>query len=186
VVGRQNIPKEGACILTCNHVTYVDWLLIAAACPRPARFVMYHGFLKLPLVGVFFRDAKVIPIAPAHEGAHVLEAAFESIAQALEAGEVVCLFPEGKLTSDGNLNVFRTGIERITARTPVPVVPMALVGMWGSFFSRKDGQALRRPFRRWWSKVNLVIGEPLPPTTSARSLSEHIAQLGGMDAPAVD
>ncbi len=183
VEGRRNIPQDGPCLLTCNHVSYVDWLLIAAACPRPVRFVMYHGFLRLPLVGVFFRDAKVIPIAPAHEGAQVLEAAFDRIAAALEAGEVVCLFPEGKLTSDGNLNVFRTGLERIAARTPAPIVPMALIGMWGSFFSRKEGAALKKPFRRLWSKLKLVIGEPLPPSSSARVVGEHVARLGGWEPP---
>lgn len=183
VVGRKNIPAEGPCILTCNHVSYVDWLLIAAACPRPARFVMYHGFLKLPVVGVFFRDAKVIPIAPAHEGPEVLDAAFDRIAQELGSGEVVCIFPEGKLTSTGQMNVMRTGIERIAARTPVPIVPMALVGMWGSFFSRKDGKALKQPFRRVWSRVQLVVGNPLPPTTSAQSLGETIAELGNFTPP---
>lgn len=186
VTGRKHIPSEGACLLTCNHVSYVDWLLIAAACPRPIRFVMYHGFLKLPLLGVFFRDAKVIPIAPAHEGPHVLEAAFERIAETLSAGEIVCIFPEGKLTSDGKLNVFRTGIERIAARTPVPIVPMALVGMWGSFFSRKDGKALKQPFRRVWSTVNIFIAEPLPATTSAVELGARIAELGGFEPPPVD
>lgn len=183
VSGRKNIPSEGACLLTCNHVSYVDWLLIAAACPRPIRFVMYHGFLKLPLLGLFFRDAKVIPIAPAHEGPHVLEAAFDRIAEGLAAGEIVCIFPEGKLTYDGNMNVFRTGIERIAARTPVPIVPVALVGMWGSFFSRKDGKALQKPFRRIWSAVRIVVGEPLPATTSAGELGVRIAELGGFEPP---
>lgn len=186
VTGRKHIPSEGACLLTCNHVTYVDWLLIAAACPRPIRFVMYHGFLKLPLLGLFFRDAKVIPIAPAHEGPHVLEAAFDRIAETLAAGEIVCIFPEGKITYDGKLNVFRTGIERIAARTPVPIVPMALVGMWGSFFSRKDGKALKQPFRRVWSTVKVLIAEPLPATTSAVELGVRIAELGGFEPPPVD
>lgn len=185
VSGRKNIPSEGACLLTCNHVTYVDWLLIAAACPRPARFVMYHGFMKLPFIGFFFRDAKVIPIAPAHEGPHVLEAAFDRIAEALAEGEIVVIFPEGKLTSHGKMNVFRTGIERVAARTPVPIVPMALIGMWGSFFSRKDGQALQKPFRRVRSKVQLVIGEPMPPTTTAVALGERVAALGGFELPTV-
>ncbi len=183
VKGREHIPSDGPCLLTCNHVTYVDWLLIAAACPRPARFVMYHGFMKLPFVGFFFRDAKVIPIAPAHEGPHVLEAAFDRIAEALAEGEIVVIFPEGKLTSHGNMNAFRTGIERIAARSPVPIVPMALVGMWGSFFSRKDGQALQKPFRRVRAKVQLLIGPPLAPTTTALALGQRIAELGGFEAP---
>jgi 1-acyl-sn-glycerol-3-phosphate acyltransferase len=183
-VGRENIPAEGPALLVCNHVTFVDWLIIASACKRPPRFVMYHRFLKLPLVGWLFRDAKVIPIAPAHEDGETLEAAFDRIAEDLEAGEVVCLFPEGKVTKDGEMNVFRTGVERIVQRTPVPVVPMALVGMWGSFFSRKGGAAMRRPFRRFWSRISVVVGEPVPPEeVSAKGLEQRVAQLGGFEPP---
>jgi 1-acyl-sn-glycerol-3-phosphate acyltransferase len=184
VSGREQIPAEGPCILVSNHVSFVDWMIIAAACPRPARFVMYHGFLKMPVFGVFFRDAKVIPIAPAHEDQGLLDEAFERIAEELRDGQVVCLFPEGKLTSDGNMNTFRTGIERILARTPVPVVPMAIQGMWGSFFSRKDRAALRKPFRRIWSRVSLLIGAPLSPAgLSADELARVVAKLGGFSAP---
>jgi 1-acyl-sn-glycerol-3-phosphate acyltransferase len=184
-VGRENIPAEGPVLLVCNHVTFVDWLIIASACKRPPRFVMYHRFLKLPFVGWLFRDAKVIPIAPAHENGETLEAAFDRIAEELEAGEVVCIFPEGKVTKDGAMNVFRTGVERIVRRTPVPVVPMALKGMWGSFFSRKGGAAMRRPFRRFWSRISLVIGKPIvPDEVSAKALEQAVAELGTFDPPA--
>lgn len=179
VVGRGAIPADGACVLVSNHVSFVDWMLIAAACPRPVRFVMYHRFLKLPLVGFLFRDAKVIPIAPAHEDQGLLDEAFDRIAEELQQGEIVCIFPEGKLTKNGRLNTFRTGIERIIARTPVPVVPMAIQGMWGSYFSNKDDSALRRPFRRLWSRVRLTIGQPLSPEElSAPRLEQQVAQLG--------
>jgi 1-acyl-sn-glycerol-3-phosphate acyltransferase len=184
-VGADHIPVEGPALLVCNHVSLVDWMIIASACPRPARFVMYHGFLKLPLLGWIFRDAKVIPISPARENAHVVRDAFDRIATELEAGEVVCIFPEGSLTTDGQLRPFRPGVERIVRRMPVPVVPMALVGMWGSFFSRQGGKALRRPFRRVWSRVQLVIGPPLPPEeVSAEGLARRIAALGGFSPPA--
>ena len=139
---------------------------------------MYHGLLKLPLLGWIFRDAKVIPISPARENAQVVRDAFDRIAAELEAGELVCIFPEGSLTTDGQLRPFRPGVERIVRRTPVPVVPMALVGMWGSFFSRQGGKALRRPFRRVWSRVQLVIGPPLPPEeVSAEGVARRIAAL---------
>ncbi len=182
--GQLNIPAEGPCVLVCNHVSFVDWLIIGAACPRPPRFVMYHGFLKIPVVGFFFRDAKVIPIAPGHEDQGLLEEAFERIAEELEAGEIVCIFPEGKLTTDGEMNEFRTGIERIVKRTPVPVVPMALDGMWGSFFSHKDGSALKRPFRRVWSRVTLNVGELVAAEhVTASGLAERVAALGGFQPP---
>ena len=184
VTGQQNLPKEGPAVLVANHVSFVDWLLVAAVSKRPVRFVMYHGFLKLPLVGWLFRDAKVIPIAPAHEDEGTLDEAFERIAAELEAGELVMVFPEGKITKDGRLNPFRTGVERIVARTPVPVIPMAIEGMWGSFFSKRAG---RRPFGRVWSKVSLHIGAPVPPdAVRADRLAEAVAALGGFEAPLLD
>lgn len=182
VMGAEFLPPVGACVLVCNHVSFVDWMIIAAASPRPVRFVMYHRYFNLPVVRFLLRDAQVIPIAPAHEDAGVLEEAYDAIARALEQGEVVCVFPEGKLTTDGNLNPFRSGIERIVARTPVPVVPMALDGMWGSYFSKKDGQHFQRPFRRLWSKVQLVVGPPVAPNdVSATKLERLVAGLGGFE-----
>ena len=83
----------------------------------------------------------------------------------------MCIFPEGKITSDGALNAFKPGVEKIVQRTPVPVIPIALVGLWGSFFSRKGGKAMRRPFRRFWSRIELVVGEPVPPGEVTRPTS---------------
>jgi hypothetical protein len=184
VVGRERIPDEGPAVLVCNHVSFVDWLVIASACKRPIRFVMYHGLFKAPLAGWFFRDAKAIPIAPAHESVSTMRAAFDAVARELEAGELVCIFPEGKITSDGEMNPFKPGIEKIVQRTPVPVVPMALCGMWGSFFSRKGGAAMRRPFRRFWSRIRLVVGEPVPPQdVRAADLARRVATLGGFTEP---
>ena len=182
VRGRANIPMEGPVVLVANHVSFADWMLIAAACKRPPRFVMDHSFLKLPLVGFIFRDAHVIPIAPARESAEIMEQAFDLIAAELEDDQVVCIFPEGKITKDGEMSVFRPGIERILKRNPVPVVPIAIEGMWGSFFSRKSGKALTTPFRRFWSRVKLTIGEPVPAASAtARNLAEKVAELGGFE-----
>jgi 1-acyl-sn-glycerol-3-phosphate acyltransferase len=181
-VGRDNIPQDGPVLLVCNHVSFADWMIVASACKRPARFVMYHGFLKVPLLGWVFRDAKVIPISPAREDEHLMQVAFDRIANELEAGEVVCIFPEGALTTDGRLGRFRSGVEKIVHRTPVPVVPMALIGMWGSFFSRKDGAPMHHPFRRVWSRIQLQIGPPVPPEqVTADGLAERVAVLGGFD-----
>jgi 1-acyl-sn-glycerol-3-phosphate acyltransferase len=183
-VGRENIPMEGPALLVCNHVSFVDWMIIASACKRPPRFVMHYGFLKTPLVGWVFRDAKVIPIAGGREDASLMEAAFDHIAAELEAGEVVCIFPEGAITRDGRMNRFRPGVEKIVQRTPVPVIPMAIVGMWGSFFSRFGGPAMRRPFRRVWSRIQVVIGAPVSPEgVTADGLAQRVAELGGIEAP---
>ena len=183
-MNRDGIPLEGPALLICNHVSFVDWMIIASACPRPVRFVMYHGFLKLPWIGWVFRDAKVIPISPAREDAQIMQDAFDRIAAELGAGEVVCIFPEGSITTDGELRRFRPGVEKIVQRTPVPVVPMALVGMWGSFFSRHGGTAMRRPFRRVWSRIQLVIGTAVPAAqVTADELARRIAALGGFAPP---
>jgi 1-acyl-sn-glycerol-3-phosphate acyltransferase len=161
--GRQHIPKTGPAVLVCNHVTFVDWLILSAATQRPIRFVMHYEFLALPLTGRIFRDAKVIPIAGAKENAEVLDAAFDKIESALGEGELVCIFPEGKLTRDGKLSPFRRGIERIIAASPVQVVPMGLDGLWGSWFSRYGKGPLRRRFGHLWQRVTLEVGEPLAP-----------------------
>jgi 1-acyl-sn-glycerol-3-phosphate acyltransferase len=93
----------------------------------------------------------------------MMDRAFDEVAKALDAGDLVGIFPEGKITADGNINPFRPGITRILARNPVPVVPMALRGLWGSFFSRKDGPAMTRPFRRGvLSRIELVVGAAVP------------------------
>lgn len=181
VRGLEQVPARGPAILVANHVTFVDWLLVAAAMGRPPRFVMYHGYFRMPVVGWFFRDGKVIPIAPAHESEDTMQQAFDRIAAELAEGELVCLFPEGKLSKTGAMEPFRTGIERIVARTPVPVVPMALLGLWGSAFSRKPGRKL---FRRFRSPVELRIGAPIPPQqVTARGLAEAVAALGGFAVP---
>ena len=154
--GIEHIPEEGAAVIVCNHVSFVDALIIAAACPRPIRFVMDHQIFKLPIINFVFREGRAIPIASAKEDPALLEKAYEEVAKALEAGDLVGLFPEGRITDTGELYPFRKGITRIVERTPVPVVPMALQGLWGSFFSRKGGSAMTRPFRRGlFSKVGL-------------------------------
>jgi 1-acyl-sn-glycerol-3-phosphate acyltransferase len=183
--GRENIPQDGPALLVANHVTFIDWLFIASVCKRPARFVMHQDFLKIPGLGFVFRDAKVIPIASARENAETLEAAFDRIAAELEDGNLVCIFPEGRLTGDGRMNPFRPGVERIVARTPVLVIPIGLRGLWGSFFSRKDGPAMRRPFRRFWSRIDLAIGEPVPPErVRADDLARRVAALAELEPPA--
>ncbi len=181
VEGRDNLPRQGAAVLVANHVTFVDWLILGSVVKRPARFVMYHTYFKMPVVGFLFRGAKVIPIAPAHESKDTLEAAFDKIAAELAEGELVCIFPEGKLTKTGELEPFRTGIERIIARSPVPVVPMALQGMWGSFFSKSKERGF---FRRVRSKVKLTIGPAISPAAvTAQGCAEAVAALGGFKVP---
>ncbi|RRV08015.1 MFS transporter [Pseudomonas sp. v388] len=149
------IPEEGAALLVCNHVSFVDALLIAGAVRRPIRFVMYYKIYRLPVLNFIFRTAGTIPIAGRNEDVDIYDRSFQRIAQYLADGELVCIFPEGKLTTDGEISGFKSGMKRIIEETPVPVIPMALQGLWGSFFSRDPDKGL---FRRFWSKVVLVAG----------------------------
>ncbi len=161
--GMDNIPDEGPCVLVCNHVSYVDALLLGGAIRRPVRFVMFKPIYDMPLLNYIFRTGKTIPIDSKARNPKIYERAFERIREELEAGEVVCIFPEGKLTQDGEVDAFRAGIEKIIADTPVPVVPMALSGLWGSFFSHKGGPALTRLPKRFWSRVKLTVGQAVAP-----------------------
>ncbi len=172
----QVIPDEGAAVLVCNHVSFVDALLIGGAVRRPVRFVMYYKIYNLPVLNFVFRTAGTVPIAGRNEDPQVFEAAFARIAKYLEEGEVVCIFPEGKLTTSGEIDEFKAGVERILAANPVPVIPMALQGLWGSFFSRAPHKGL---FKRFWSRINLIAGQPLPPDTGRLVLQEQVVQLRG-------
>jgi 1-acyl-sn-glycerol-3-phosphate acyltransferase len=164
VTGIEKIPREGACVIVCNHVTFVDWLIVGGACPRPTRFVMDKFMFQLPVVNRFVKRCKAIPIASRKVDPELLEKAWDRIAEELEAGNVVCIFPEGGLTRDGDPLEYRPGIEKIVERTPVPVVTLAMNGMWGSFFSRIDGAALKAPFRRGIrSRIWLTVHEVLAP-----------------------
>jgi hypothetical protein len=166
--GLEAIPDEGPALIVCNHVSFVDPVVILAGCRRPIRFVMDHRIFKLPVLSFVFRTSGAIPIAPAKEDAAMMERAFDEVAKALGAGELVAIFPEGRITDTGELYPFRPGVRRILDATPVPVVPMALRGLWGSFFSRKDGAAMSKPWRLVpFRKIGLAAGKPLPPATVA-------------------
>ena len=179
--GVEHIPHEGAAVLVCNHVSFVDSLVIMGAAPRPVRFVMDHRIFKLPLLSYIFRHGGAIPIASAKDDPVLMEKAFAEVSTALNNGELVAIFPEGGLTPDGELQTFRPGISRILADTPVPVIPMALSGLWGSYFSRIDGTAMKKPFRRGlFSRIQLRVGAPVAATAAtAESLQAQVAALRG-------
>ena len=179
--GLQNIPAEGPALLVCNHVSYVDPLLLMAHLWRPARFVMYYRIFNLPLLRFLFKTAKAIPIAGQKEDPAVLQQAYDAIDAALADGELVCIFPEGALTRDGAIAPFRPGVEKILARRPVPVVPMALRGLWGSLWSRRDSALGRtRLPRRFRARVELVVDAPVPPGhANAAELEARVRVLRG-------
>ncbi|MGA0611375.1 MFS transporter [Caldimonas sp. KR1-144] len=164
VAGDEHIPTEGPALLVCNHVSFVDPILLMAASPRPIRFVMDHRIFATPVLGWIFRLAKAIPIAPQSEDAQTYERAFAEARRALDEGELLLVFPEGAITRDGALQPFKGGVMKILETHPVPVVPLALTNLWGSFFSRAGGAAMTQPFRRGlWSRVGLRAEPALAP-----------------------
>lgn len=154
------IPAEGAALLVANHVSLIDAIVIGVLCRRRIRFVMDHRIHRHPALSWLFRGIGAIPIASAKSDPARMERAFERIDRALQAGEVVCIFPEGRLSRDGALDRFRPGVERILARRPVPVVPLALGGLWGSLFSYRDG-LLRGGMRRGRPTIDVLVGQPI-------------------------
>ncbi|MCE5233319.1 MAG: MFS transporter [Xanthomonadaceae bacterium] len=178
--GLERIPEDGPALLVCNHVSYVDALIIMGSVRRPVRFVMHHRIFAIPVLRFIFRTARAIPIAGAKEDPVLLARAFAEIDAALAAGELVCVFPEGGLTRDGDIAPFRPGVEKMLARRPVPVIPLALRGLWGSIFSRRDSALHRtRLPRRFWSRIALAVGAPLPPSSSAAELETSVRELRG-------
>ena len=161
--GIDNIPETGGALIVCNHVSFVDALALSAACPRPIRFVMESAIFKMPVVHIFARGMKAIPVASAKEDRTTMEAAFVTVANELRAGNLVCIFPEGRLTADGNMNVFRPGMARILNETPVPVIPMALSGLWTSMFSRAAKSVWRRLPRKLFAKITVRAAPAVAP-----------------------
>jgi hypothetical protein len=176
----ERIPEKGPALIVCNHVSFVDAIVIAAACRRPIRFVMHHAIFRIPVLSWIFKGMKAIPIAGKKEDPRLLERAFEEIAKELRAGHLVCIFPEGGLTPDGEIQEFRPGLARALAETPVPVVPMALSGLWGSMFSRKQKSVWKRLPRGFFSRIALAVGNLVAPQEATpAALQQRVLALRG-------
>jgi 1-acyl-sn-glycerol-3-phosphate acyltransferase len=184
VDGLERVPDEGAALLICNHVSFMDALIIMGSVRRPVRFVMYHKIFQVPVLSFVFRAAKAIPIAGGRENPKLLACAFDAIDAALAAGELVCVFPEGGLTLDGDIAPFRPGVEKILARRPVPVLPLALRGLWRSMWSRRDSRIGRaRLPRRFRARIELAVGPALDGAAStAAQMETAVRALRGAEA----
>jgi 1-acyl-sn-glycerol-3-phosphate acyltransferase len=176
----KRFPESGPALIVCNHVSFVDALVVSAACRRPIRFIMDHAIFNAPVIRTLARGMKAIPICSAKENPAVFRHAFEAAAAALRDGELVCIFPEGRLTVDGSIGQFRPGLTRILRETPVPVIPIAIVGLWGSMFSRYGRKLWQRLPRKLWHRVVVNVGEyHVPETASPEELHERVVALYG-------
>ncbi|MCE7627649.1 MFS transporter [Vibrio fluvialis] len=172
------LPEHGGALIVCNHVSYMDALLLSGACPRLIRFVMEEDYANLPVLRRFLKRAGVIPISANSRTS--IRRAFAEVEQALQDGHLVCIFPEGRLTADGNMNEFMRGIDIILRRSPVPVIPMAIKGLWGSFFSRYHGRACKGLPRRFWSHVEIEAGDAvMAGEATTKLMHEKVATLRG-------
>lgn len=178
--GMEHIPERGAALVVCNHVSFADAVVVMAACTRPIRFVMDHRIFRAPVLSFIFRESRAIPIAPAKEDPEMLERAYDEVARALEQGELVGIFPEGAITRTGELQTFRNGVRRILDRTPVPVVPVALAGLWGSVFSRRYSGLWRYLPKAFSPRIRIRAGVAVPPEAlDPQRLQEIVMELRG-------
>ncbi len=173
-----HLPEKGGALIICNHVSYMDALLLSAVCPRLIRFVMEEDYAKLPPIRRFLKRAGVIPISATNRRS--IRNAFNEVEQALHDGHIVCIFPEGRLTSDGEIGEFMRGMELIIKRSPVPVIPMALKGLWGSYFSRFKGRACKGLPTRFWTKLEIEAGDAIDPKqASCEVLRQKVIEIRG-------
>jgi hypothetical protein len=176
-----NIPDRGPVVLICNHVSFLDALVLAGSIKRPIRYVMYYRIFQLPILSFIFKTAQAIPIAGKSENPELMQKAFDRVSDALNNGEVVCIFPEGKITETGELGEFKAGVIKVLERDPVPTVPLALRGLWGSFFSRKYGSAMTKLFPRgFFSRIEVVAGQAIDPAEASTELfRQRVLELRG-------
>jgi len=179
--GENSIPERGPALIVSNHVSFVDALVLMAISPRPIRFVMDREIFATPVLSWLFRQVKAIPIASFKDDPQLVEQAFARVSDELRNGELVCIFPEGRITHSGEVMPFRAGVTRVLEKDPVPVIPVALQGLWGSFFSRKGGAAMTRPLRRGaFSRIGVNVGGAIAAADAAPDiLRARVAALRG-------
>lgn len=180
VSGSEQLPKQSAAIVICNHVSYLDALLLISASPRPLRFVIDKAIYETPLGNAIFKAVRSIPITAIGENRRAFKAAFAAVHESLAAGELIAIFPEGELTRTGEMGKFQRGIELMLRQDAVPVIPAHLEGLWGSFYSRYHGlfRGRSKGFRR---SLRLRFGAPLPATTTAAEMRVAVANLQRLD-----
>lgn len=174
--GQENIPARGGALLTPNHSSWVDAVLLIAATDRPIRFLMFKGVYDIPVVKPFAKILKIIPIA-SDQGPREMIHSLREASEALKNGELVCIFPEGEITRIGQMLPFRRGFERIVKGIDVPIIPVNIDGIWGSIFSFSGGRFLWKWPRTIPYPVRMTFGAPLPSTATATDVRQAVQHL---------
>jgi len=177
VTGREHVPAKGGALLAPNHVSMADAAFLIASLDRPVRFLMFKGSYEHPLVKPFAKMLRVIPIA-SDQGPREMIHALREATQALQKGELVCIFPEGQMTRIGQMLPFRRGMERIMKGVEAPIIPVNLDGVWGSIFSFAGGRFLWKLPRHLPYPVRISFGEPLPATATSLEARQAVQNLG--------
>ncbi|WKD28839.1 1-acyl-sn-glycerol-3-phosphate acyltransferase [Halomonas sp. KG2] len=161
VHGQENVPKRGAALVVCNHVSFMDALVLGGGSPRPLRFVMDQPIFESRWLKWWFQLVGAIPIESERHSPGALRRTLDEVSRALREGDIVMVFPEGRITPDGDIHAFRRGLETILARDNVPVIPAGLAGLWGSWTSHYGGKALKKWPSRFRAPVSLHFGPPV-------------------------
>src|ERR1700730_8449161 len=177
LAGRETVPAKGGALLAPNHVSMADAAFLIASLDRPVRFLMFTGSYEHPLVKPFAKILRVIPIA-SDQGPREMIHSLREDTQALQNGELLCIFPEGQMTRIGQMLPFRRGMERIMKGVDVPIIPVNLDGVWGSIFSFAGGRFLWKVPRHLPYPVRVTFGEPLPPTATSIEARRAVQDLG--------
>jgi acyl-[acyl-carrier-protein]-phospholipid O-acyltransferase / long-chain-fatty-acid--[acyl-carrier-protein] ligase len=176
VLGRDNIPDKGGALFVCNHVSFVDGMLLIASTDRQVRFMIFKDYYDLPYFKPFARILGMIPISSEQRPREMIKS-LKVASDAIRAGDVVCIFAEGQITRIGHLLPFRRGLERIMKDVDAPIVPIALDGIWGSIFSFKKGRFLWKIPRRIPYPVTVNYGKPLPPSAKPLDVRQKVQEL---------
>jgi acyl-[acyl-carrier-protein]-phospholipid O-acyltransferase/long-chain-fatty-acid--[acyl-carrier-protein] ligase len=176
VRGRDNIPEKGGALFVCNHLSFVDALLLQASTDRNIRFIVYKGAYELPLVKPFARISRAIPISSELRPRELLQS-LHTASEAIQQGEVVCIFAEGQITRIGHLLPFRRGFERIMKGLDAPIIPVALDGVWGSIFSFEKHRFFFKLPRRIPYPVTVSFGRALPATATPIEVRHQVQEL---------
>lgn len=174
VRGAEKLPKNGAFILACNHISFVDWLLLMGVLKRPIRFVIDWNYYYMPMGPFWFKQAKLVPIATKKESEDVLRRAFENISSHINEGAILGIFPEGWISRNGQMRKFQPGIHKIIQKDPVPVVLVGIDGLWGSIFSYEGGRVLFKFPKSFRKHVILTFSDPIAPSEYDSKKAEEI------------
>ncbi len=173
----QHLPKQGSVLLLGNHISWLDWAIVQLVSPRPIRFVMDRNYYQRWYLRWFLDFFRVIPIASGHS-----KTALQKTNEALKAGEIICLFPEGAISHSGQLSDFKRGFEKTVDGVDGTIIPFYLHGLWGSRFSRSAEKQYELGKSGWRRRLKVSFGEAMPITATADEVKRRVLDLSSLES----